>query len=327
MTIKEKNVLIVGGCGFIGSNLAKECIDRGANVTIFDSLDPNLNANLANLEDIGLIRVVKGDTRNFSEISREIKDRDIIFNCAGQTSHSLSMKDPYLDLDVNCRGTLNILEALRQFNIKARVVYIGTSTQTGKMQYSPLDEKHPEFPLDIYSAHKVIAEKYHFIYHKMYDVKATVLRCPNCYGPRAPIGSREYGFLHYFIGLALQNKQLTLFGEGNQKRNIIYVRDLVNALIKISQADNTIGETYFIGGERQYSLKEVAHTIVRLFGGSIKNAEWPEDKKRMEIGDVEISSDKLKGAINWEPRYTLEKGLKETKDYFCDRLDKYLLKI
>ena len=327
MLLKGQNILITGGAGFIGSNLAHECSTLGANITVFDTLKKELNANLANLEEVrDTINIVEGDTRNFDDIKEVVKDKDIIFNCAGHTSHSNSMKFPWLDLEINCRGNLNFLESVRKFNDAARIIFLGSSTQIGKMVFPIIDENHPECPLDIYSANKMVAEKYHLIYNKVYGLKITSIRCANIYGPRAAIHSNDYGFINYFIGLALKNKNITIYGNGEQKRMVLYIKDLTDAIIRASMKNKSIGEVIFAVGEDSYNINEIANAVVRIIGGKISHIDWPEERKKIEIGDVKISNKKIKKLLGLRPKYNLENGLLETKEYYLTRLSKYLRK-
>lgn len=180
--LSGKNVLITSGLGFIGSNLAVTCVKLGTNVTIYDSLEPWSGGNLYNINDVKKsVKIISSDIRNMENLSSAVINQDIIFDCAGHTSHPYSMKDPLLDIEVNCNGTINLLEAVRRYNSSARVVYLGTSSQVGKMQYNSIDEKHPEFPIDIYSANKCTAENYHLIYSNVHHVLSTVIRLPNIY--------------------------------------------------------------------------------------------------------------------------------------------------
>ncbi len=324
--LKGQKILITGGFGFIGSNLALKCNKLGAEVTIFDCLDPRSGGNLYNINSFkDSVTLCFKDILNFDQISEHIVNKDIIFNCAASTSHSFSMKEPWIDMDVNSRGVINLLEAVRRFNKDVRFIHLGTTTQLGNLQYEPADEKHPEFPTDIYSANKTASEKYVLIYSKSYQINASVLRLSNVFGPRASIHSPEFTFNNYFIGLALQNKKIRLFGTGEQKRNVIYIDDAVNALLKASQVKNLKGEVLFAVGDSHYSVAEVAVNTVKYIGsGGVTYIDWPEDRKLIEVGDAIISNKKIKSLIDWEPEYSLKNGLLATKKYFGNCLQEYL---
>ena len=258
-------------------------------------------------------------------VSDAIINQDIIINCAASTSHPFSMKEPLIDLDVNSRGVLNLLEAIRRFNPKTKLIHIGTSTQLGHLIYKPGDEKHPEFPTDIYSANKSVSEKYVLIYSKAYRIDATVVRLSNTYGPRASIHSSDFTFNNFFIGLALQNKEITVYGDGKQLRNTIFIEDAANAILLIAQKKETNGETYFIVGDKHYSVAEIAETTIRIIGkGKVKHIAWPREREATEIGDAVLSNAKIKNIIKWAPIIDLEEGLYRTNQYFSTCFDKYL---
>ena len=325
MDLSHKRVLVTGGLGFIGSNLALRCLEQGAEVTIYDCLDPRAGGNMHNVSGFrDHVRILSDDIRDFDGICAAIVGQDILFNCAAYTSHTNSMKDPWTAIDVNCKGVINLLEAARRFNTDVKIVHVGTSTQTGKMRYSPIDENHPEFPRDIYSANKTASEKYVLVYGHAYGMNATVVRLPNVFGPRAWIRTPDFGFVNYFIGLALQGKELTVFGDGAQRRNVVYVDDCVSALVLAAQSEKSNGEVLFAVGDRQHTVAEVAESISENIGGVVKYIEWPPDRKSIEIGDAVISNKKLRSSLNWVPQTDLEEGLIRTREYFTPCLEKYL---
>jgi len=263
--LQNKKVLIIGGLGFIGSNLARNCCENGANVTIYDNLDTHGGGNLSNIDDIhAKVKIGFHDILDTDRLVEAIVGQDIVFNCAASTSHPFSMREPLLDLDANSRGVINILESLRRFNKNARFVHIGTTTQLGRLHYSPADEFHPEFPLDMYSANKSVSEKYVLIYAKSYGMRNTVVRFANIYGPRASIHSPEFTFNNYFIGLALQDKAINVYGTGSQIRNAMYVDDAVHALL-LAMEDNAIGETFLAVHNEHYSVSDIAEKTVQIF--------------------------------------------------------------
>jgi UDP-glucose 4-epimerase len=323
--LKNKRVLITGGLGFIGSNLAHKCVELGAKVTIFDYLDPRSGGNLYNVHKLREnVELAFHDILNFDQVSQFITDKDIIFNCASSTSHSFSMREPWIDLDVNSKGVINLLEAVRRFNPNVKFVHLGTSTQLGKLHYEPSDENHPEFPRDIYSANKSVSEKYVLIYCQAHNLKGTVVRLSNVFGPRASIHSPEFTFNNYFIGLALQNKAITVFGEGEQKRNVTYIDDAINALILASQEEKTNGEVIFAVSDEHVSVAKIAKlTVEHIGGGRVSFVDWPQGRKSIDIGDAVICNKKIKSILNWSPQVNLINGLGLTKEYYQTCLDKY----
>lgn len=325
-TMEGKKVLITGGLGFIGSNLASKCVQLGAKVTIFDCLDPRSGGNLFNITKISdSIQVSYHNILDFDQVSQVVPEKDIIFSCASSTSHAFSMREPWIDSDVNSKGVINLLEAVRRFNPTAKFIHLGTSTQLGELVYQPADEKHPEFPTDIYSANKSVSEKYTLIYSKAFSIASTVIRLSNVFGPRASIHSPEFTFNNYFIGLALQNKNITVYGNGKQIRNVLYVDDAVSAMILAAQSEASTGEVFFAVGDKHFSVVEIAEAIVKHIGkGKVICVDWPTEKKAIDIGDAILSNKKIKHLLGWNQGTSLESGLEKTKVYYENCLGKYI---
>lgn len=308
-------ILIIGGAGFVGSNLVRRCLaENSCQVTVLDSLDPLLHSTTKNLQEVwSHIRFIRGDIRNETLLAEIVQDQDIIFHCAAQTSHALSVQYPLLDAEINCLGSLKLLEAVRLLNPVAVVVYSSSSTVIGKKLNDIADEEHPERPMKIYSANKGVAEKYFRIYHTHYDLKTVVLRFANLYGPFGK-AYPEFGFINYFIHLAWTNQQIKIFGEGDQTRNVMYVDDATDILWRAAHEPRLIGETYLATSPQHMTVREIAETIVNVFQrGNISHVEWPDDRRRIEIGDVNLSSESLRAITKWEPRYDLTSGLQRTK--------------
>jgi len=234
------------------------------------------------------------------------------------------MKDPLIDIDVNCKGVINLLEAARRFNPEMKIVHVGTSTQIGRMHTSPVDEWQSEFPVDIYSANKTASEKYVLIYGSAYKMRTTVVRLANIYGPRSNIKSPDFGFMNYFIGLGLQGKPITVYGDGSQLRNVSFVEDAVNALVLAAMDDEANREVFFATADRQYCVAEITKAICDQIGGTMQYVEWPRERQAIEIGDAVISNLRIKSRLNWQPQYSLEEGLAKTGEFFRSCLDKYL---
>jgi len=324
-TLRGLRVLITGGLGFIGSNLAHRCLELGAKVTIYDFLDPRSGGNMQNVVTIeDQVEIIANDLRNFEGVSAAIRHKDVVFNCAAYTSHPHSMTDPVTDIEVNCRGTIHVLDAARRFNREVKIVHVGTSTQIGRMIVPEVSETHPEFPLDIYSANKSASEKYTLIYGTAYKLHTTVVRLANNYGPRSNIRSADFGFVNYFIGLALQNRELTVFGNGAQLRNISFVEDSVEALIAAALHENSEREVFFAVADDQVSVAQIGEAIVTHVGGTLRFVDWPKDRHAIEVGDAVISNAKIKSTLGWKPLVSLADGLCATKEYYTPCLNKYL---
>ncbi|HAJ05153.1 MAG TPA: hypothetical protein DCL76_01185 [Chloroflexi bacterium] len=316
----DKRIVVTGGLGFIGSNLVHSLIEYGADLAIIDSLDPRSGGDIANIHGIqDKIDLFSADICDFETVASVVQDADYVFHCAAHTSHPYSMRDPQLDVSVNCIGTLNVLEALRKLRPMARMVYVGTSTQIGPMIENPINEQHIVAPVDIYSANKAAAEYYCRIYANAYDLDINVVRLPNVYGPRANITSPDFGFINYFIGLALRDQSLTIYGKGEQLRSVIYVKDAINALI-LSGCSDITGKVWFAANESSVSVKELADSIVKACGsGSVINIEWPDDRKRIDVGDIVIDCSRIYRDLGWQALECLENGLKETVQYWKSR--------
>jgi UDP-glucose 4-epimerase len=318
-------VLVTGGFGFVGSNLVDALLRRGARVTVLDNLDPRSGANRANLAAfLPDIRVRKGDICDPQACGRAVADQEIVIHSAALTSHARSQADPVAYATVNGIGTLVLIEALRRTNPEARFVSLGTSTQIGPMAASVIDEKHGEFPLDVYSASKTSGEKYALALSRAHGLKSTVVRLANVYGPRAHIRTADFGFVNYFIGLALRDNDITVFGDGGQMRSLSYVADCVETILRLAERDQSAGEVYFATGVRHVSVAEVAGLIADKIGGRVRLVPWPKDRLAAEPGDALISNDKLTAAIGEPPSTELADGLRLTEAYYRQHLADYL---
>jgi UDP-glucose 4-epimerase len=307
-------ILILGGAGFIGSNLVRYCLSKdSAEITVMDSLDPHLHASIRNLRAVWQkIRFVRGDMRDETLLAEIIQGQDVIFNCAAQTSHPLSIQYPLLDAEINCLGNLKLLEAVRLLNPKAVVLYPSSSTVIGKAEEPTVDEDHGEKPLEIYSANKGVAEKYYRIYHTLHDLNTIVLRFANLYGPYGK-AFPEFGFINYFIHLAMEDKTIEIFGEGRQHRNVMYVEDAVEILWKAAFDPQLRGRMFFATGNQHLPVREIAEAVVRMVGkGRVRYIEWPDERRRIEVDHVAFSAARLQALTGWQPRHSFEEGLKKT---------------
>ena len=240
----KKKILITGGLGFIGSNLARRLAECGNEVTVVDSLIPEYGGNLRNLLDFHeKIKINLSDIRDAWSLNELIKGQDYIFNLAGQTSHLDSMEDPFTDLDINAKAQLSILEACRKNNPDARIVFASTRQIYGKPKYLPVDEKHPRHPVDVNGINKIAGEQYHFLYHEVYGIASSILRLTNTYGPRMRIKDARQTFLGIWIRNLLEGKPVQVFGDGKQRRDYNYVEDVLDALLIAATEKNAVGST------------------------------------------------------------------------------------
>src|SRR3990172_5160554 len=260
---RSRPALITGGLGFIGSNLARRLADLGANVTIIDSLIPEYGGKLFNVAGYeSRVKVNIADVRDEYSMDYLVRGQDFIFNLAGQVSHIDSMRDPYVDLDINCRSQLSILEACRKHNPRVRIVFSGTRQIYGKPQYLPVDEKHPIDPVDVNGVNKVAGEWYHMVYQRAYGLRATSLRLTNTYGPRMRVVDARQTFLGIWIRRVIEGEEILVYGNGEQRRDFTYVDDAVDALLLAAASDETIGEIYNLGGDEVVSLKTLAQVLI-----------------------------------------------------------------
>ena len=314
---KNKNVLITGGLGFIGSNLAIKLVELGAKVTILDALIPGFGGNKFNIFPIkNRVKVTIGDMRNPATIKRAVTDKNIILNLAGTLSHIDSMTDPLTDLEINCLAQLCLLEACRKFNDQVKIVFAGTRNQYGKALYLPIDEKHIQEPTDINGINSIAAEKYHLLYHRIYNIKAVSLRMTNTFGPRHQMKHSRQGVLNWFIRQVMDGKTVKLYGGGSQIRDINYVDDIVDALLIAASSKKADGQVYNLGGTA-IPLKEFIEKVIKIVGdGKWKDVEFPKDRRPIEIGNYVADIKKIKGELGWQPKTTVEEGITKTVNYY-----------
>jgi UDP-glucose 4-epimerase len=323
---RGQRVLITGGLGFIGSNLARRLVGLGARVTVVDSLIPEYGGNLHNIAGIeDDIRVNIADVRDPHSMPYLVRGHRYLFNLAGQVSHIDSMRDPFTDLEINCRAQLSILEACRNHNRDIRIVFAGTRQQYGRPEYLPVDEKHLSQPVDVNGINKMAGEWYHILYSRLHGIPTTSLRLTNTYGPRMLLKHDRQGFINWFVRLALEGKEIPIFGNGEQKRDMNYVDDVVEALLTVGPAESTHGEVYNLGHTEVVTLLEFARLLTRLAGrGSFRTVPFPPETKRIDIGDYFGSFEKLRSAVGWSPAVSLEEGLRRTLEFYEGNLEPYL---
>src|SRR5581483_5309639 len=284
---RGRRVLITGGLGFIGSNLARRLADLGAEVALVDSLIPEYGGNRANIAGIEeRVTVNVSDVRDSHSLPSLIRGQDLVFNLAGQTSHVDSLHDPYTDLEINCLAQLSILETVRHENPEAKVVFASTRQLYGRPEYLPVDEKHPLAPVDPNGVNKAAGEWYHLVYGQIYGLRCCVLRLTNTYGPRMRVKDDRQTFLGTWLRLAVLGEELLVFGDGKQRRDFTYVDDAVDAFLLAGESDAADGEVFNVGGEPPVSLAELAELLVELAGGgSWRLVPFPEERRSIDIGD------------------------------------------
>jgi UDP-glucose 4-epimerase len=323
---RGRAVMITGGLGFIGSNLARQLVDLGANVLLVDSLIPDYGGNLFNIDGIAdRVTVNVADIRQQSTMNYLVRERDVIFNLAGQVSHIDSMRDPYTDLEINCRSQLTLLEACRHHNPGVKVVFAGTRQVYGKPDSLPVDETHLVRPTDVNGINKAAGEYYHLVYNNVFGVRACSLRLTNVYGPRQLIKHNRQGFIGWFIRLAIEDQTIQIYGDGSQLRDFVFVDDAADAFLRAGASDECNGTAFNVGGDRPISHKDLSALLVEIAGsGRVGYVEWPADKKAIDIGSFYADSTKFTRTTGWTPRVPLRDGLAQTMAFYRAHLDRYV---
>jgi UDP-glucose 4-epimerase len=323
---RQRRVMITGGLGFIGSNLARQLVDLGADVLLVDSLIADYGGNLFNVDGFeSRVRINIADVRQASTMQTLVRDREVIFNLAGQVSHIDSMKDPQTDLDINCRSQLTILEACRVRNPAVKVVYAGTRQIYGRPDRLPVDESQLVRPTDINGINKAAGEQYHLVYNNVFGIRACSLRLTNVYGPRQLIRHNRQGFIGWFIRLALEGKEIQIYGDGSQVRDFVHVSDVADAFLRAGASDTVNGDVFNVGGNEPTTHKDLVALLLAAAGrGSVRFVEWPDDKKRIDIGSFYTDSSKFQAAVGWQPTIRLQAGLTDTLAFYRANLSHYL---
>jgi UDP-glucose 4-epimerase len=315
---RHARCLVTGGLGFIGSNLVHRLVDLGATVHVVDSLHPDHGGNRFNIADLeGQVRLDVKDLRDRDAIGGLIEGQDFIFNLAGQVSHLDSMRDPYTDLEANCLPHLILLEACRARNPGVKIVYTSTRQVYGQPDYLPVDERHPIHPSDINGIHKMAGERYHTIYNDVHGVRTTSLRLTNTYGPRQLMRHNRQGFVPWFIRLAIDEQEIVLYGDGQQRRDFNYVDDVVDALLRAAANERANGKVFNLGASPAVSLQSFTDQLIRVVGtGRYRFAAFPADRKAIDIGDYYADYGKIEEMLGWRPQVSLGEGLGRTVEYY-----------
>ncbi len=323
---RGRRVLITGGMGFIGSNLARQLVELNADVVIVDSMIPAYGGNLFNIAGVeDRVRINFGDVRNESIMDVLVRDREIIFNLAGQVSHIDSMRDPYTDLDINCRAQLSMLEACRKFNPSVKVIFAGTRQVYGKPDRLPVDENHLVRPIDVNGVNKAAGEYYHLLYNNAFGVRACSLRLTNVYGPRQLIKHNRQGFIGWFIRLAMEDKEIQIFGDGSQMRDFVFVDDAADAFLRAGACDACDGGVFNVGGLQPITHSSLVEVLLEVAGkGCMKYVAWPPDKKAIDIGSFYSDSSKFSTTTGWAPRVPLREGFQRTIDFYRANFSRYV---
>jgi nucleoside-diphosphate-sugar epimerase len=307
--------VVTGGLGFIGSNLCHELVAQGATVRVIDALVDEHGGDRRNVDglDVEVVIAEIGET----QVADAIADADVVFNVAGQVSHTASMRDPLRDLHLNAVTHASFLEMLRQVNPAARVVHTSTRQVYGRPLRNPVDEGHPTAPMDVNGVAKLAGEQLHLVYHSAHGMATTCLRLTNVYGPRQRLTSGELGFLPVFIRAALVGEPIHIFGDGSQRRDCLYVADVIDALLAATAPD-AAGKVYNVGHEIDHSLAEIATAVIGAAGSSseLHLVPWPDENRRIDIGSFHTDSTAIAAALGWKASTTLDEGLRATVAFY-----------
>jgi len=324
--VKGKKYLINGGLGMIGSTIAKILVEAEAEVSIVDAMIKPFGANLFNIKKIkDQVKTSIFDIKNTNDLKKEIEDKDVIFNLAGQVAHNDSIINPLYDANMNYLYQLNVMECIRQVNPNAKIIFSGSRLQFGKIENVPVDENHVSHPETPYAFHKQTTENMYQFYNRQHDIDTVVFRIANPYGPRGQIKHSKYTIINFFIRQALEGKTISIFGEGNQLRDYIFVEDLANAFIAASISTKSKGQIFNIGSGKGTSFIKMVKTIIQFVGkGSFQNVPWPKNYINVETGDYITNITKAKSILKWKPEIDFEEGIKKTVDYYSKYISKYL---
>jgi UDP-glucose 4-epimerase len=319
------SVLITGGLGFIGSNLARRLVELGADVTVVDSLIPDYGGKLYNVEAIReRIQVNVSDVRDIHSLRHLVLGKQFLFNLAGQTSHLDSMTNPMPDLEINCQAQLSILETCRAYNPEIKIVFASTRQIYGRPAQLPVAETHPLNPVDVNGINKIAGERYHLLYNDVYGIPATALRLTNTIGPRMRVKDARQTFVGLWVRQLLEGKPISVWG-GKQLRDFTDVEDAVDAFLMVAANPATNGHVYNLGGSEVIDLAALAKLMVEVNGsGSYEIKEFPAERRAIDVGDYYADFSKIRAQLGWEPKRSLRETIETTLHYFRETLPHYL---
>lgn len=323
---KNKNILITGGLGFIGSNLAKLLVSLEAKVTLVDSLIANYGGNIRNIDGFQDKLVMNiSDVRDTHSLKRLLPSQDYLFNLAGQTSHIDSMLDPKTDIDINAVSQISILECCREFNPNIKIIFASTRQIYGRPQYLPVDEMHPIKPVDVNGINKWAGEAYHSLYYDVYGIRSCSLRLTNTYGPNMRIRDARQTFLGVWFKNLILNQTLDIYGDGEQLRDFNYVEDVIHAMLLAAESESSNGHIFNLGSSEIVSLKQLASMITGFVNTkNYRIVDFPDDRKKIDIGNYYSDYSKIEKVLGWSPKTRLSVGLAKTYEYFLANHSYYL---
>lgn len=317
-------VIVTGGLGFIGSNLAVTLAKAGARVTVVDSSVPLCGANRHNVAGAD-VEILDADVGDEASAGPALRGVEAIFNLAGEISHIRSMQNPPRDAELNAGSQVRFLDLVARRAPGVPVVYASTRQMYGAPQYLPVDEKHPIRPVDFNGIHKYAATAYHLAWRRLGLIDARILCLTNVYGPRVALDVPGQGFLGHFLRLGLLGERIEIFGDGRQLRDPVYVDDVVDAFLRAAAAQGSDSPVWNVGGKAALPLAHVAETIARECGSPAPSFRpFPESRKRIDIGSYTTDSSKIRNELGWQPKVDFDDGIRRTVAYFRGEWRHYL---
>ena len=323
---KGRKVLVTGGLGFLGSSLALRLVEHGAQVTLIDNLTPLYGGNRFNIAEVAdKVEIVLDDVRNLDVMRPLIARNETMFHLAAQVSYIDSLSMPYEDLDLNARATLGILESCRTLNPKMRILFSSSRMTYGRVEGPLVSETSPTNPLSLYGIHKLTAEKYLLMYFKDFGIPTTIVRLTNPYGPRQQIKHSKYSLVGWFVRQAMDGKTIKIFGDGGQLRDYVFADDVVDAMLRCAAAPGAAGEVINVGSGQSTLFRDMVQAVIRVVGrGQAEFVPWPADYERVETGDIAVDISKLERLTGWQPRFTLDEGIRKTFEYYAKNASHYV---
>lgn len=321
---KNKKILITGGAGMFGSNLADRLVRLGSRVTLLDALLPLYGGSPFNVSGIRKsIKFVKGNILDETLMEKLVRDKDLIFSFAAQADYLNSNKMPIADLDINAKGQLILLRSCLAHNKDAKIFFPSSRLVYGKVEQIPVTEDHPTYPLSHYALHKLLSEEYFKLYHRLHGMRTVVFRISNPFGPRQQMKHSHYSIVGWFIRMAMEDKTINVFGDGRQIRDYMFIDDLVEAFLAAAVRPGADGEVFNIGSGRGTRFIDMVKTIVEIVGkGKIKHIAWPKGYEKNETGDYIADITKI-GRLGWRPKVSFEEGIKRTYEYYKEYGKRY----
>ena len=322
---RGKRVVITGGLGFLGSTLAHRLVQSGAGeIVLVDTLDPRYGGNRYNLRGIeDRVRIIQCDVRDPGWYPA-LHGADYVFHLAAQVSYIDSLALPAEDLEVNAGSTLSILQACRHLSRAPRVIFASSRMVVGKVETGHLTESVFPNPLSLYGVHKLASERYLEIYHRNFGISTLAFRITNPYGPRQQMHHSKYSLVGWFVRQAMEGRTISIFGDGAQIRDYIFVDDIAEGFLRCAAAPVT-GEVVNLGSGVPTPFGEMVRTVVDVVGkGRIEFVPWPANYERLETGDVQADISKLERLTGWRPNTDLRTGVEHTFRYYAEHGSAYL---